>query len=1431
LEAHKPDIYGILAALYDYFMGERSLYVATASARKEDDDEDWVVKQQQLEKKNKMKTQAQQKKGGKGGKDSTPATTAPSATTPLHDLRLETSFFEMILAGLADNQDPLVRKRALYLLKRCIESSKRLQTDTKYQPSSWPDLFNWEAKKAIQLSRAWHSFFLILETLQEYDFHIVKPVWPHVKVLHADQTTPAPLHEAWKNLILRHGFSHKNALVKKHCILSYMSLFAAPQYLKALDRDTFLSFVDLAADPVVFSVNGGHQEQTPKRIFSSYISAYISALPEAADGSDQRSSLINDLLTRAQKQSFGPALMESTLVAFASLEHPVKALNATTFSTMAAIAQSNAAVFHFRHHRAVFSSILQALLKLSDVSTIPYDQVRRFVRSIPAALRKAFHSYLQEWLTSFGEGWLEKHLLSEIDTFPHQISSVSTTLCVADIDEADSAATQLIDLFVYVPATSLQTLCSKVMALNAPLNIVAEPKEVRKIILLATLLRFLRSAPFGDIAALSGVSSSSVIAASLSFRAKTTLQSATADTVCESLSQYDLYEAEGRLFSVGCEIASHLSVLQSSESSGFDSTIAMLSTELSSHLSTTASVLNELRCHGSITALSKILIESVLARKNNTAASTSAEAQHQLLQSLSAASIRNVSPSGGDHADARQRLKKLASGEGILLKWKALAAALKMTLRKYEGQPAESGAAVALASAKQMLSMCLEALPVGSDLSVTQVGHCIRFLIRAICLLDGEKSITPANVQSWLKSLWTAFKQFKDFSSRRVSQFSSIAFAPVFLRSTDPEIVATLKGYFNQLVTIGDTAMGVMNSVALRFSKTFNTEAGFASLDANWIPELASLIVYGVDRKGQTEGTGDARFDTGYGGPQQDFYARSLANKIVLDISARATTGEATAISIIDKLFNRLVLMSQNDPDVKGNELAKNTHPHRKVTRCWQTLSTCALSVSKQSYDKIAEWIWEQYRDVIQSTIRDLISCCLAVILGRFPDAASPFLLKILQWDHLVISHLEMKTAKEDAIFSSLAIGGAMLANPTLLSSHPDLFKSLLDCVIPYLTINTLFLRGVAHEVVRLIFANPANEQAFLTRVGPQVHALLKQLDSIIQVQAGIVADVKKRRREALAYNVARLLEISPAKVSVSLNEICQVLFVEQPTSSQIEISEIVDLSYTFDSYESTKAKYRNIDSQQQAQGEDLVALVVADRGNKAALESHMAELDLLVSSEAEQQNFQKKIIPWQQMNVRRQTNDQQILFPVSHLFFFFLQINSISDSGEEINEATKRPRQDIIIVATMLKKAANLGGLTRTAEIFQASQLVIPSKMVLQDKVYQQLCVTADQWVPMLEVPESGLKDYLISKKAEGYSLLGAEQTADSVLLTSVDWPQKTVLVLGDERTGIPAQFIHLLDRCVEIPQLGVVRSLNVHVTGSIMLWEYSRQHALSNQ
>ena len=53
----------------------------------------------------------------------------------------------------------------------------------------------------------------------------------------------------------------------------------------------------------------------------------------------------------------------------------------------------------------------------------------------------------------------------------------------------------------------------------------------------------------------------------------------------------------------------------------------------------------------------------------------------------------------------------------------------------------------------------------------------------------------------------------------------------------------------------------------------------------------------------------------------------------------------------------------------------------------------------------------------------------------------------------------------------------------------------------------------------------------------------------------------------------------------------------------------------------------------------------------------------------------------------------------------------------------------------------------------------------------------------------------------------------------------RRTTLLLGSEGEGVPAALLGEVDACVEIPQAGVLRSLNVHVATSLLLWEYAKQ------
>ncbi|TYH97453.1 hypothetical protein ES332_A12G244000v1 [Gossypium tomentosum] len=160
--------------------------------------------------------------------------------------------------------------------------------------------------------------------------------------------------------------------------------------------------------------------------------------------------------------------------------------------------------------------------------------------------------------------------------------------------------------------------------------------------------------------------------------------------------------------------------------------------------------------------------------------------------------------------------------------------------------------------------------------------------------------------------------------------------------------------------------------------------------------------------------------------------------------------------------------------------------------------------------------------------------------------------------------------------------------------------------------------------------------------------------------------------------------------------------------------------------------------------------------------------------------------------------------------------------------ERIRGNRQHIILVASLIDRIPNLAGLARTCEVFKTQGLAVADAKIVQDKQFQLISVTAEKWVPVIEVPVNSVKQFLEKKKREGFSILGLEQTANSVPLDQYIYPKKTVLVLGREKEGIPVDIIHVLDACIEIPQLGVVRSLNVHVSGAIALWEYTRQQRL---
>lgn len=92
------------------------------------------------------------------------------------------------------------------------------------------------------------------------------------------------------------------------------------------------------------------------------------------------------------------------------------------------------------------------------------------------------------------------------------------------------------------------------------------------------------------------------------------------------------------------------------------------------------------------------------------------------------------------------------------------------------------------------------------------------------------------------------------------------------------------------------------------------------------------------------------------------------------------------------------------------------------------------------------------------------------------------------------------------------------------------------------------------------------------------------------------------------------------------------------------------------------------------------------------------------------------------------------------------------------------------------------------------------------------------------LEIRRS-LPPVLKSLKAEGFKLVGLEQTSNSVNIHEFAFDRKTALVIGHERLGIEDDMLKMLDAAIEIPVYGLPFSYNVATATSMALYEYCRQ------
>jgi tRNA (guanosine-2'-O-)-methyltransferase len=144
----------------------------------------------------------------------------------------------------------------------------------------------------------------------------------------------------------------------------------------------------------------------------------------------------------------------------------------------------------------------------------------------------------------------------------------------------------------------------------------------------------------------------------------------------------------------------------------------------------------------------------------------------------------------------------------------------------------------------------------------------------------------------------------------------------------------------------------------------------------------------------------------------------------------------------------------------------------------------------------------------------------------------------------------------------------------------------------------------------------------------------------------------------------------------------------------------------------------------------------------------------------------------------------------------------------------------DRLICAPLWPKyGVNLGTLLRTCDATGACLAVprlrwVPESLSQGNRLSPR--VSCIHWV-------NDPATWLAAQRAAAH-VVGVELADEAVRLADLPAArERTVVVLGHERDGIPAEAMQYLDVAVEIPMIGTGTTLNVAVAGSLVLYKLS--------
>ena len=164
----------------------------------------------------------------------------------------------------------------------------------------------------------------------------------------------------------------------------------------------------------------------------------------------------------------------------------------------------------------------------------------------------------------------------------------------------------------------------------------------------------------------------------------------------------------------------------------------------------------------------------------------------------------------------------------------------------------------------------------------------------------------------------------------------------------------------------------------------------------------------------------------------------------------------------------------------------------------------------------------------------------------------------------------------------------------------------------------------------------------------------------------------------------------------------------------------------------------------------------------------------------------------------------------------------------ERLMGVLNKRQPDLTVVLENVQDPHNISAVMRTCDAVGIQEIyVLNNKIPRHKKWGAKSSSSAAKWLTIYQFSDAGECMAALRKKYD--KIMTTHLAADAVSLYDINFTGSVALVFGNEHSGVSEEIRALADGNFIIPQMGIIRSLNISVACAVSIYEGLRQKTLA--